>query len=82
MTGAESLIKWVNDIYCDGRKVAGILTEGVVDMESGHLMSDSAPVTCSIACAHATAAAHVMNWPRSAANVGRSTMLRLSLIHI
>ena len=36
VTGAESLIKWVNDIYCDGRKVAGILTEGVVDMESGH----------------------------------------------
>ena len=35
VTGAESLIKWVNDIYCDGRKVAGILTEGVVDMESG-----------------------------------------------
>ena len=33
VTGAESLIKWVNDIYCDGRKVAGILTEGVVDME-------------------------------------------------
>ena len=32
VTGAESLIKWVNDIYCDGRKVAGILTEGVVDM--------------------------------------------------
>ena len=25
----------MNDIYCDGRKVAGILTEGVVDMESG-----------------------------------------------
>ena len=45
-------------------------------MSFTHLMSDSAPVTCSIACAHATAAAHVMNWPRSAANVGRSTMLR------
>ncbi|MBX9032997.1 biotin--[acetyl-CoA-carboxylase] ligase [Gordonibacter massiliensis (ex Traore et al. 2017)] len=34
-TGKEALIKWVNDIYCNGRKVAGILTEGVVDMESG-----------------------------------------------
>lgn len=35
VTGKEALIKWVNDIYCDERKVAGILTEGVVDMESG-----------------------------------------------
>lgn len=35
VTGEEALIKWVNDIFCKGRKVAGILTEGVVDMESG-----------------------------------------------
>lgn len=35
VTGKEALIKWVNDIYCDERKVAGILTEGMVDMESG-----------------------------------------------
>ncbi|OUO88642.1 biotin--[acetyl-CoA-carboxylase] ligase [Gordonibacter sp. An230] len=34
-TGRKALIKWVNDIYCDGRKVAGILTEGAIDMESG-----------------------------------------------
>ncbi|WP_080799790.1 biotin--[acetyl-CoA-carboxylase] ligase [Arabiibacter massiliensis] len=33
--GCEALIKWVNDIYMDGRKVAGILTEGMVDIESG-----------------------------------------------
>ncbi|HIW75456.1 MULTISPECIES: biotin--[acetyl-CoA-carboxylase] ligase [Gordonibacter] len=37
VTGRAVLIKWVNDLYCDGRKVAGILTEGVVDMESGLL---------------------------------------------
>lgn len=35
MTGKEALIKWVNDIYYDERKVAGILTESMVDMESG-----------------------------------------------
>ena len=35
VTGEEALIKWVNDIFCRGRKVAGILTEGMVDMESG-----------------------------------------------
>ena len=37
VTDRRALIKWVNDIYCDGRKVAGILTEGTVDMESGCL---------------------------------------------
>ena len=35
VVGRQASIKWVNDIYCDGRKVAGILTEGSVDTESG-----------------------------------------------
>lgn len=29
MSGKDALIKWVNDIYIDSRKVCGILTEGV-----------------------------------------------------
>ncbi len=28
-------IKWVNDVFVDGKKVCGILTEGAFDMESG-----------------------------------------------
>jgi BirA family biotin operon repressor/biotin-[acetyl-CoA-carboxylase] ligase len=35
VTGVEAVIKWVNDIYCRGKKVCGILTEGAFDMESG-----------------------------------------------
>ncbi|MDR0570624.1 MAG: biotin--[acetyl-CoA-carboxylase] ligase [Clostridiales Family XIII bacterium] len=31
------LIKWVNDIYCDGKKICGILTEAVTDFESGRI---------------------------------------------
>lgn len=30
-------IKWVNDVYVEGRKVCGILTEASVDLESGFL---------------------------------------------
>jgi len=30
-------IKWVNDIYCHGRKVCGILTEASVDTQTGAL---------------------------------------------
>lgn len=33
--GAETEIKWVNDLYYDGKKVVGILTEAMSDFESG-----------------------------------------------
>ncbi len=32
---ADAKIKWVNDIFCNGKKVCGILTEGIADFESG-----------------------------------------------
>lgn len=33
LSGRKALIKWVNDIYIDGKKVCGILTEGAADGE-------------------------------------------------
>lgn len=35
----KASIKWVNDIFMDGRKVCGILTEGVSGFESGRIES-------------------------------------------
>ena len=35
VSGQTPGIKWVNDIYIDGRKVSGILTEASISMESG-----------------------------------------------
>ena len=35
--GKQALIKWVNDVYVDGRKVCGILTEASFGMETGML---------------------------------------------
>ncbi len=37
VTGTDAKIKWVNDVFCHGKKVCGILTEGAFDMESGGL---------------------------------------------
>ncbi len=37
ITGREAGIKWVNDVYQNGYKVCGILTEASVDFENGGL---------------------------------------------
>jgi len=37
VSGRESAIKWVNDVYLDGKKVCGILTEAAMDLETGKL---------------------------------------------
>ena len=37
MTGHEVMIKWVNDLYMNGRKIAGILTEGALAEDGVHL---------------------------------------------
>ena len=35
--GLELSIKWVNDLFLNGKKVCGILTEAVSDFETGHI---------------------------------------------
>jgi BirA family biotin operon repressor/biotin-[acetyl-CoA-carboxylase] ligase len=30
-------IKWVNDVFLDGKKICGILTEGISNFETGHI---------------------------------------------
>ena len=35
LTDKKPQIKWVNDIFLDGRKICGILTEAISDFESG-----------------------------------------------
>ena len=37
--GVSVGIKWVNDLFADGKKVCGILTEATFDMESGSIES-------------------------------------------
>ena len=35
--GKSAGIKWVNDVYVDGKKICGILTEGITDFETGQI---------------------------------------------
>ena len=37
LTDDQALIKWVNDVYLHDRKIAGILTEASIDLESGYI---------------------------------------------
>ena len=37
--GRQAQIKWVNDVYLDGKKIGGTLTEGISDFETGHIES-------------------------------------------
>lgn len=37
VTGRDAEIVWVNDIYCDGKKVSGILTEASYKVETGEI---------------------------------------------
>ena len=48
LTGKQPLIKWVNDLYLDGKKICGILTEAVTDVETGGI--DSIIVGVGVDC--------------------------------
>ena len=37
LTGMDAEIKWVNDVFFNGKKICGILTEAVSDFESGQI---------------------------------------------
>lgn len=37
VTGRRTMIKWVNDVYLDGYKICGILTEASIDFETNGL---------------------------------------------
>ncbi len=39
LTGTECRIKWVNDVFCSGKKVCGILSEGTGSFETGRVES-------------------------------------------
>ena len=39
LTDAKPQIKWVNDVYCNDRKICGILTEAITDFELGIVTS-------------------------------------------
>ena len=75
LTGLSTAIKWVNDIYVGGKKVVGILTEGIVNMELGGL--DKAIVGIGINLSGQSSSIP-SSWPSraltSSASTGRSAL--------
>ena len=48
ITGKKPMIKWVNDLYLDGKKICGILTEAVSGLETGNI--DAVVIGIGINC--------------------------------
>lgn len=48
LTDTKPQVKWVNDLYLDGKKICGILTEAVTDVETGGI--DSIIVGVGVDC--------------------------------
>ena len=46
--GLSAQIKWVNDVFLDGRKICGILTEAITNFESGRI--DAVVIGIGINC--------------------------------
>ena len=66
LTGIETEIKWVNDIYLSGKKIAGILTEAISSVETG-LVTD---VIIGVAINF-----HIINFPESLSEKAGSLFL-------
>lgn len=49
-SGVYAQIKWVNDVFLNGKKVCGILTEGTVDSESGQLVYAVLGIGVNVGC--------------------------------
>ncbi|MEX2783601.1 bifunctional biotin--[acetyl-CoA-carboxylase] ligase/biotin operon repressor BirA [Streptococcus sp. H49] len=63
LTGIETEIKWVNDIYLDGKKVSGILTEAIASVETGSITDIIIGVGLNFS---------IRDFPESLANKARS----------
>ncbi len=50
VTGRDAGIKWVNDVFVDGRKICGILTEGSMDLETGGLQYAVLGIGINVEC--------------------------------
>ncbi|MBC6719876.1 biotin--[acetyl-CoA-carboxylase] ligase [Treponema sp. Marseille-Q4130] len=62
---ADAKIKWVNDIFMRGKKVSGILTEGLTDFERGGISCAVVGIGVNIA---------PQNFPRAIADIATSVL--------
>lgn len=73
LTSVTPEIKWVNDVYVNGRKICGILTEAVTDFESGTVSSVIIGIGVNITTADFPS--DVENAGALGANISRSALI-------
>ena len=76
LSTVKPTIKWVNDVYVEGKKVCGILTEAVSDFESGAL--ESVIVGIGINVSTASFPAELQG---TAASLGDASITRAELLN-
>ena len=76
LSAVNPTIKWVNDVYVEGKKICGILTEAVSDFESGAL--ESVIVGIGINVSTASFPAELQN---TAASLGDASITRAQLLN-
>lgn len=79
-TGKHAMIKWVNDIYLEGKKVCGILSEAVSDMESGEIRSVIIGVGLNFSIPHTEFPDEIQQKATSLFPDGEASMTRNQLI--
>lgn len=76
LSAVKPTIKWVNDVYVEGKKVCGILTEAVSDFENGAL--ESVIVGIGINVSTASFPAELQD---TAASLGDASITRAQLLN-
>lgn len=80
LTGIETDIKWVNDIYLKGKKICGILSEAVSDVDTGMIQAVIIGIGCNFSIPQTAFPAELQAKASSLFSEGTPTINRNQLI--
>lgn len=82
LAGVSCEIKWVNDIYLDGKKICGILSEATSDIETGQISSVTIGIGINFSIDPADFPKEIAQKARSIFNNQTATTTRNQLIQL